>query len=99
MTKSRARLATIGLVVVAMLIGVAAPAGADVAPKWTKHFGGAANSTDGANSVAVTLDGAVAVVAGQSADSQGHWDFVTIAYEVATGHRLWVRQYGGPTGG
>jgi DNA-binding beta-propeller fold protein YncE len=69
---------------------------------WAARYDGPAHYIDEASSVAVSPDGKTVFVTGYSYVT-GHvvTDYATIAYDAATGHQLWVTQYGGPnkTGG
>src|SRR5262249_21347940 len=56
------------------------------------------NSTDVARSVAVSPDGATVFVTGYRHAWPGS-DFATIAYNAATGARLWIQRYNGPGNG
>jgi WD40 repeat protein len=63
---------------------------------WVKRYNGPGNSTDLANALAVSPDGSKVVVTGGSAGSNGLQDYATIAYDVFTGAKLWVKRYNGP---
>jgi hypothetical protein len=58
---------------------------------WSDRYDGPAQLADGALAAAAS-DG-TAFVTGESAAGNGLFDYVTIAYDVATGDRLWVRRY------
>ena len=66
---------------------------------WTKRYNGPGHLGDEASSVAVSRDGKTVVVTGLSTGASGRKDYATIAYNAATGARLWLRRYGGPGGG
>jgi hypothetical protein len=59
---------------------------------WAKLY----NGNGHANSVAVSPDGSTVFVTGTS---EGRADYATIAYDTATGARLWIKLYKGPGGG
>src|SRR5262249_60836219 len=66
------------------------------ATRWVSRYHGPGNSIDAARSVAVSPGGGTVYVTGYS------WagllpDYLTAAYDAATGARLWVRRYNGPT--
>jgi DNA-binding beta-propeller fold protein YncE len=64
---------------------------------WVKRYNGPGNSFDRATSVAVSPGGGRVFVTGASNSTQGGpSDYITIAYKVATGARLWVKRYSGP---
>lgn len=65
---------------------------------WVRRYNGQAGGEDIARDVAVTPDGGKVVVTGQSADSAttGGDDYVTIAYDAASGEQTWVGRYDGP---
>jgi DNA-binding beta-propeller fold protein YncE len=64
---------------------------------WVVRDSGPGNRTGSATSVAVSPDGATVFVTGYSDRVQGDRadDYATIAYQAATGTRLWVRRYNG----
>ena len=86
----------------AVSAGVSRTAGTAVHPRaapgtrlWISRLPGG-----GGRSVAVSPDGRTLYVAGTSDDGTFTDDnFVTIAYNAATGRRLWTARYNGPAGG
>ncbi|MBF8186824.1 S8 family serine peptidase [Nonomuraea sp. K274] len=72
---------------------------------WAGRHNGPLNGMDIPKDVAVTPDGGRVVVTGQSVvdagvDFSGAFsDFVTIAYDAASGQQVWLGQYDGPIGG
>ena len=68
-------------------------------PQWTQIYNGPDNGFDGAFSVAVAPDGSRVFVTGRSAGSGTSGDYATIAYDAATGQRLWTKRYNGPGNG
>jgi outer membrane protein assembly factor BamB len=67
---------------------------------WIQRYNGPGNSSDTASSVAVSPAGGTVFVTGTSDGKTLHADYATIAYNAATGARLWVQRYRGPdTGG
>jgi DNA-binding beta-propeller fold protein YncE len=68
------------------------------AQKWVGRYNGPNNSVDVARSLAVSPDGRTVYVTGYSGGS-GDSDYVTIAYNAATGARRWLSRYNGRAGG
>ena len=68
----------------------ATPAGQD----WVKRFNGGGG--DAAFAMGVSPDGSRVFVTGQSEDSDGTSDYVTIAYKAITGTKLWASRYDMP---
>jgi outer membrane protein assembly factor BamB len=62
---------------------------------WTKRYNGPANSSDGANSLAVSPDGSSVFVTGTSFVSGSDSDYATVAYDASSGAKLWTRRYVG----
>ena len=62
---------------------------------WVKRYNGAANGNDVASSVAVSRTGAAVFVTGFSEGVTSLEDYTTVAYDAATGPRLWARRYNG----
>jgi WD40 repeat protein len=68
---------------------------------WIKRYNGTANAADDATSLAVSPDGTKIFVTGQSVGLVSRFgdepdDYATVAYNAATGTRLWVSRYNGP---
>lgn len=68
------------------------------AQKWLRRYNGPHNSVDVAKSLAVSPDGRTVYVTGYSG-GPGRYDYVTIAYNAATGAQRWVSRYNGRAGG
>jgi hypothetical protein len=67
--------------------------------RWAARYNGTANFTDEAFSVAVAPGGGTVYVTGESAGgSFDGWGWATVAYNAATGSRLWIRRYDGAGG-
>lgn len=66
---------------------------------WVSRYSGTANGPNGATTLAVSRSGKRVFVTGGSAARGSHGDYATIAYNAATGARLWVSRYDGPVGG
>ena len=64
---------------------------------WVRRYNGPANADDGAKAVGVSPDGSRVFVTGYSYMS--NYDFLTVAYNDATGTQLWVRRENGPANG
>lgn len=62
-------------------------------PVWSARYNGSASGLDIARDVTITPDGEYAIVTGQSVDSETGNDYVTIAYDAATGERVWTGSY------
>jgi hypothetical protein len=69
------------------------------AQMWVKRYNGTGNSYDSAGSVTVSHTGRTVFVTGLSAGASSGFDYATIAYDAATGARLWVQRYNGPGNG
>jgi outer membrane protein assembly factor BamB len=68
---------------------------------WVRRYDGPGarrHGNDAANAIAVSPDGATAYVTGSSAGSLSNLDHATIAYDTATGRRIWTQRYDGPEG-
>jgi hypothetical protein len=65
---------------------------------WFKRYNGPGNGVDQAHSVAVSPSGKTVYVTGTSYanSASGIGDYATVAYNAATGARLWVKRYNGP---
>ena len=63
---------------------------------WARRYIGPANGDDSASSVAVSPGGTRVFVTGSSQGSGSGLDYATVAYDAATGARLWVKRYNGP---
>jgi hypothetical protein len=63
---------------------------------WTKRYNGPGNSDDRATSVALSPSGGTVYVTGKSAGTATGYDYATVAYNTATGARLWLARYNGP---
>src|SRR5207247_619898 len=67
---------------------------------WVRRYNGPRNGFDYARSVAVPGNGKVYVTGSSWAGSvNGGDDFATVAYNIRTGARAWVRRYNGPASG
>jgi PQQ-like domain len=65
---------------------------------WVKRYSGPGNSYDTAFAIAVTPDGKTVVVTGGNGGLLTDTDYLTIAYNAATGARIWLQRYDGPAG-
>jgi WD40 repeat protein len=65
---------------------------------WVQRYNGPGNLYDYASSVAVGRNGTV-FVTGTSYGGASDFDYATVAYNPATGARLWVQRYNGPGNG
>ena len=66
---------------------------------WFKRYNGPGNGYDDATSVAVSPDGGTVFVTGASQGISTGYDYATVAYNAATGARLWARRYNSPGNG
>ncbi|MEW2505986.1 S8 family serine peptidase [Amycolatopsis sp. NPDC047767] len=66
---------------------------------WLQRFDGKAHQDDTSSGIVVTPDGKKVVITGTSADSGAGSDYVTIAYDAATGRQTWLGRYDGLAGG
>src|SRR5262245_20818666 len=66
---------------------------------WVTRYNGPGNGYDTASSVAVGPGGGTVFVTGVSQGSSSGLDYATVAYNAATGARLWVTRYNGPGDG
>ena len=66
---------------------------------WVRRFNGPANQGDIAHALGVSPDGSRVFVTGESIGSGNASDYLTIAYNAATGQRSWVKRKNGPGNG
>lgn len=67
---------------------------------WAARYNGPANGTDSASRVTVSPDGTKVFVTGISAVTASTSEYATVAYNAATGARLWVADFSyGPFSG
>jgi outer membrane protein assembly factor BamB len=69
------------------------------AQRWLMSYAAPAHMGDAATAIAVSPDGSEVLVAVDSVDAQNTDDFVTVAYDAATGGQIWSKHYGGATSG
>lgn len=65
---------------------------------WAKRYDGPAGGADYTDALAVSPDGGLVFVAGSVAGPTSD-DWATVAYDAATGRRVWARRYNGPGDG
>src|SRR5215813_6673832 len=63
---------------------------------WVRRFSGPGKDSDVASSDAVSQGGGRVFVTGDSTDASFNSDYLTVAYNAATGARLWTARYNGP---
>lgn len=66
--------------------------------RWIRRYDGPGTGDHGhdqASALAVSPDGTTLFVTGRSAGPMTHADYATIAYDVATGDRIWVQRFDG----
>jgi WD40 repeat protein len=66
---------------------------------WVARYDAKVLGDDIAQALAVAPDGSKVFVTGQSVASASGNDYLTIAYDAASGARLWVKRYDGPGSG
>jgi hypothetical protein len=67
---------------------------------WGRRYNGPGASYDFPLGVAVSPDGSRVFVTGWSEGiGTGYWDWATVAYDAATGHRVWAQRLNGPGNG
>src|SRR6266568_2980765 len=66
---------------------------------WVQRYNGPGNGSDAASSVAVSPGGGTVFVTGASTGATSFSDYLTVAYNAATGARLWTARYNGPGNG
>src|SRR5581483_11169995 len=62
---------------------------------WAKRYNGPGNSSDVGYALGVSPDSSRVYVTGGSVGPSGSTDYATVAYDAATGARLWVSRYKG----
>ena len=65
---------------------------------WVKRYNGPRHR-DEATALGVSPDGYTVFVTGFSTVRRADGDYATVAYDAATGARLWLRRYDGPGNG
>ena len=65
---------------------------------WRSHYNGPGSSNDEAAGIAVSPDGSMVFVAGSSATDASKLDYITQAYDSATGTRIWKKRYSSTLG-
>jgi DNA-binding beta-propeller fold protein YncE len=64
---------------------------------WVARYNGPGDSVDAARRLAIDPDGSTLYVTGESVGKSEGFDYATVAYDSATGTRLWTARYDGPT--
>jgi WD40 repeat protein len=75
------------------------PAAGPGAQLWVKRFTSPGKGFDVARSVTVSPNGKTVFVTGHSAGATSGEDYATVAYNAATGAKLWASRYTGPGNG
>ena len=65
---------------------------------WSTHFKGTGPYDDAAAGIAVSADGTMVFVAGTSSTDTTKRDYITLAYDAATGTRVWKKRYSSDLG-
>jgi hypothetical protein len=63
---------------------------------WVSRYDGPGTDSDVAHDVALSPDGATAHITGRNGGDGTLTDYVTVAYDTATGSELWIARYDGP---
>jgi hypothetical protein len=66
---------------------------------WVQRFNSMFNRDDAPSAVALNPDGSKLYVTGTSNSTSTGDDYATVAYDTATGNRLWVQRFDGPVHG
>lgn len=69
------------------------------ARRWVGLVNVPLNNTDAADGLALSPGGGTLYVTGNAANTAGKWNYATVAYNAATGTKLWVASYAGPADG
>ncbi|HJX07743.1 MAG TPA: PQQ-binding-like beta-propeller repeat protein [Actinomycetota bacterium] len=64
---------------------------------WTSHYKGSGQFTDEAAGIAASPDGSLVFVAARTSAAVTRIDYITLAYDAATGVRVWKRRYSSST--
>jgi sugar lactone lactonase YvrE len=97
--RSRARVQAIGILLAVPLCLTLAVQPAFATPGaqlWARRYSGPAKLYDEANALAVSPDGTKVFSTGFSRSSPSSNDYATVAYDAATGAKLWVQRFDGP---
>ncbi|MFL5798225.1 MAG: hypothetical protein ACJ77A_09865 [Actinomycetota bacterium] len=65
---------------------------------WVRRYNGPGDFFDFVRDIGVSPDGSTVFVTGWSFSSQTNSDYATLAYDAATGTRLWGKRYNAPGG-
>jgi hypothetical protein len=65
---------------------------------WSSHYKGSGPYEDQAAGIAVSPDGSMVFVAGRSSTDTTKTDYITLAYDAATGVRVWKERYSSTLG-
>jgi len=82
-----------------VLAGRTARAPAPGTQLWTERLSGPRNADALPSLLAVSPDGKTVFVTAPNLEATSSYDYVTAAYNAATGARLWTRRYNGPANG
>jgi hypothetical protein len=63
---------------------------------WVKRYNGSGDDFDEAYALDVSPNGSQVFVTGRSDGSTSSLDYATVAYDTATGAKLWAKRYDGP---
>jgi DNA-binding beta-propeller fold protein YncE len=88
--------------ILALAVAVVVPTTASAAGgdrQWVSRYDGPVHGSDHPSSVAVSLDGTRVFVTGYSSGIGHDFDYGTVAYDVASGAKVWAKRYDGPGNG
>jgi PQQ-like domain len=95
-------LTAVALVGAALSLAATPPSDRGFAPKartWVQRYDGSAHGVDEGHALQVSPDGERIYVTGVGQELDTSDDYVTTAYDAATGDRLWVSRYDDPDSG
>jgi hypothetical protein len=71
----------------------------DGALRWSRRYDGSAHTGDVSRAITISPDGSRVFITGRSHGALTGDDYATVAYDAATGARLWASRYTGPRAG
>jgi hypothetical protein len=80
---------------VCLLLTAQAALAAPGSTLWVSRYDGRAHGGDRARAMGVSPDGSMVFVTGNSYNTDGRGHYATVAYDAATGAKVWVSRYDG----